>query len=155
MGNRIQSILLIGLLLVMMTGCASIHQIDITQLRVVPVSEIIAEPAKLEEIGKEIQEGKEVVFHIREGQTIPLKASMVLPMVTLQPGKNNLVFTRDMYLFISRSKIEISLDGQRWVDINDLNSQKTLLGFDKGALSVGFGATKEEGTQISVDIIAK
>jgi hypothetical protein len=76
-------------------------------------------------------------------------------MVKLQPEKNNLVFTRDTYLLISRSKIEISLDGQRWADINDLKSQKALLGFDKGSLSFGFGATKEEGTQISIDIIAK
>ena len=91
----------------------------------------------------------------QEGQTIPLKVSMALPMVVLQPGKNNLVFTRDTYLLISRSKIEISLDGQRWAGINDWKSQKALLGFDKSTLFVGFGATKEEGTQISNDVIAK
>jgi hypothetical protein len=76
-------------------------------------------------------------------------------MATLKPGKNDLVFTRDTYLLISRSKLELSLDGQRWVDINDLKSQKALLGFEKSALSIGFGGSKEEGAQISIDIIAK
>lgn len=155
MGKGIHSILLIEPLLAIMAGCASMDQINIAQLRVIPVSEIIAEPSKLEEIGQEIQNGKEIVFHIREGQIIPLRTTMALPMVILQPGKNNFVFTRDMYLLISRSKIKISLDGQKWVDINDFKSQKTLLGFDKNSLSIGFGGTKEEGLQISIDIVAK
>lgn len=155
MKNGVKSTYLIASLLLMITGCTSIHRMDSTQLNVFPVSEAISEPARWADAGRELQEGKDVVFHIREGETIPVKVNMVLPMATLQPGKNNLVFTRDTYLLISRSAIRISPDGQRWADINDVKSQKVLFGFNKGGLSVGFHATAEEGAEISVDIVTK
>jgi hypothetical protein len=155
MRNRIQSTVLIGLLLLVLSGCATIHQMDITQHRVVPVSDVNSEPAKWQEVLKEIQEGKEVVLQIQKGQSIPLKVNMEHPLVKLQQGKNNLVFTRDMYLLMSRSKMEISLDGQRWANLLDLKSQKELFGIDKRAFSVSFGATQEEGTQVTIDITAK
>jgi hypothetical protein len=155
MRSRHTSAYLIGPLLLMITGCTSIYHMDSTQLKVIPVSEAISEPAKWADVGKELQEGKDVVFHIREGQTIPLRVNMALPMATLQPGKNSLLFTRDTYLLISRSAMRISPDGQRWADISDFKSQKALFGFSKGGVSVGFHATKEEGTEISVDIMTK
>jgi hypothetical protein len=150
-----KSTLLLGFLLLMLAGCASIHHRDLAQLRIVPASDATSEPAKWQEIMKEIQEGKELVFHIREGQRIPLKVSLTHPVIKLLPGKNDLVFTRDVYLLISRSKMEISLDGQRWAAINDLKSQRALFGIEKRALFVSFGSTQEEGTQITVDIFAK
>ena len=151
----IPSIFLIGSLLLMTTGCASIHRMDSTKLKVIPVSEDGSRSAQWEEAGKMIQEGKEVVFLIREGQAIPLKVNLVLPMARLQPGKNSLVFSRDTYLLISRSILRISPDGQRWADVGDLKSQKKLFGFNQGDLSVGFHASKEEGTQISIDVMTK
>jgi hypothetical protein len=44
---------------------------------------------------------------------------------------------------------------QRWVDIDDVGSYKNLFGFNKVRLSIGFQATKEEGSLISLEIIAK
>ncbi len=155
MHSKHKSACLIVSLLLLITGCTSIYRMDSTQLKVIAVSEAMSEPAKWADVGRELQEGRDVVLHIREGQTIPIKVNMVLPMATLQPGTNSLIFTRDTYLLISRSAMRISPDGQRWANINDFKSQKTLFGFNKGDLSVGFYATEEKGTEISVDIITK
>ena len=153
--HKFQSAFLIGSLLLMTTGCASIYRADITRLNVVPLSEVDAEPAKWEEVGKELQEGKDVVFFIQKGQAIPLEMNVALPMATLQPGANSLVFTRDTYLLVSHSNMRISPDGRRWANISDLKSQKKLFGYKEGALSVGLHSTKEEGTKITLDIMTK
>jgi hypothetical protein len=155
MKNKIQFAFLIGLLLLQLSGCATIYQMDSTQHKVITVSDVISEPAKWQNIFKEIQVGNEVIFHLREGQSIPLIVNLEHPLVTLKAGKNNLVFVRDAYLLISQSKMRISLDGQRWANIGDFKSQKELIGAEKGVFSVGFGATQEEGTQINVNVSVK
>ena len=154
MRNRIQSTLFIGLLLVL-PGCSTIHELDISHLKVVQVTEVNSNPAKWQEVMKAIQNGKEVILFFRNGQSIPLKVSLDHPLVKLEPGQNKLVFTHDAYLLLSLTKLEISQDGKQWVNIRDLKSQKELFGIDKGAFSIAFGVTPEEGTQIAVDITAK
>ena len=154
MRNSIQSIVFIGLLLVL-AGCSSIRQMDISHFKVIPVSEVNSNPAKWQEVMKDILNGKEIILYFRNGQSIPLKVSLDHPLVKLEPGQNKLVFIHDAYLLLSLNKIEISQDGQRWVNIRDLKSQKELFGIDSGAFSIAFGVTPEEGTQIAVDITAK
>ena len=152
---RLQSTFLLSLLLFMTIGCVSIYHADITQLKVIPISTVISDPDKWEEVGKDIQEGREIVFHIREGEALPLKVNMALPVARLDPGDNSLIFTHDTYLLLSRSTMRISADGRRWADVNDFKSQKALFGFDRGVLSVGLHATKEEGTYLSVDVASR
>jgi hypothetical protein len=153
MRRGIPSMVLAALLL--LSGCTSIHQLDVSHLKVIPVAEVNSNPAKWQEVMKDIQNGKSVVLFFRNGQSIPLKVSVEHPLVKLEPGRNNLVFIHDAYLLISLNKIEISQDGQNWVNIKDLKSQKELFGIDSGAFSIAFGVSPEEGTQIAVDITAK
>jgi hypothetical protein len=134
------------------SGCSSITRVDSSTLTVVPVSEVVAEPARWEAVGKEIQAGRPVVFHIPKGGSLPLKLTMALPMTTLEAGENRLRFTRDTYLLVTRSSLRIGPDGQRWADISDFQAQKELFGYREGSLSIGFHATKAEGTHIAVDI---
>jgi hypothetical protein len=155
MVQRFQSVIFTGLLLLLLSGCATIHQMDVAKLKVISASTVISEPAKWQEILKDIQEGNEVVFHIREGQEFPLKINIEHPLVKLQACKNSVIFTHDTFLLISKSNMEISLDGQRWVKMSDFRSQRKLFGAEKGAFSVGFGATQEEGTQITVNLSVK
>jgi hypothetical protein len=136
------------------TGCSAIHRIDGVKLYTVSASEARTEPGKWEEFGKQISTGKAVVVRLEAGQKIPLKLTMALPMANLVPGENQLLFTRDAYLYISPTKFRISPDGQRWADIQDIKAQRKLFGFKKGDLSIGFRVTREDGPQIPVDFTA-
>jgi hypothetical protein len=153
MRNRIQSVALIGLLV--LAGCSTIHEVDISHFKVIPVAAVNSDPARWQEVMRDIQNGKEVILFFRNGQSIPLKVSLEHPLVKLEAGKNRLIFTHNAYLLISLTKVEISPDGKRWVNIRDLKSQKELFGIDSGAFSIAFGVSPEEGTQIAVDITAK
>ncbi|MDD5224391.1 MAG: hypothetical protein PHE84_10395 [bacterium] len=152
MSNFAKSVFPIGLGILFFVGCATIHRMDIAKLNVISVSEIVADPAKMLDYAKIIQEGKDIVFKIPEGQAIPLKLNLDLPVAKLEPGKNQVVFSRDVYLWISKSRARVSPDGQRWADIGNLKSIGKLFGFGKGQVSLGFFATKEEGAAVSVDI---
>lgn len=141
--------------LMMMAGCANIYKMNKAELKVVPVSSVLTDTAKWEAIGKDIQAGKEAIFLINKGQSIPVKFNFSSPIAKLNPGKNTLMFTQDTYLLVSSTKMRISTDGESWADIHDFQALKSLLGYKNGTLSVGLGANKEEGTQISIDISAK
>jgi hypothetical protein len=56
---------------------------------------------------------------------------------------------------LSRTQLEVSPDGQRWASLGDLRALKKLFGFRNGQLSVGFQATKAEGTHISLELKVK
>ena len=152
MSNFTKSVFLIGSGILLFVGCATIHRMDSAKLNVIPVSEIVADPAKMLDYAKIIQEGKDIVFKIPKGQAIPLKLSLDLPVAKLEPGKNQVVFTRDVYLWISKSQARVSPDGQRWADIGNLKSIGKVFGFGKGQVSLGFFATKEEGAAVNVDL---
>lgn len=149
------SVFVLAGVLLGLTGCSRITKMNKAELTVIPITDIKTNPAKWETIGKDLQAGKEFVFLIEKGQSIPVKLSFNAPFGKLNAGKNTLEFTRDMYLLISMTKIRISPDGQSWADIHDLPSIKELLGYDKGDLSIGFSASKEEGTQITIAVSAR
>lgn len=153
--HKLQTIFLIGLLLLMSAGCASIYRADVMQLNVLRLSDVDNEPAMWEEVGKKIQGGNDVVLFIQKGQAVPIDMNVALPMATLQPGANRLVFTRDTYLLVSNSHMRISPDGIRWADLSDLKTQNALFGYNGGALSVGLHSTKEEGTCFTLDVLNK
>jgi hypothetical protein len=139
---------------IFLTGCTTVHRMDGTELTTISASDAQAEPGKWEEIGKQVSAGKAVVVKIEAGQKIPLNLTMTSPMANLVPGENQLLFTRDAYLYISPAIFRISPDGQRWAEIQDIKTQRKLFGFKKGNLSVGFGVAKAKGPPISVDITA-
>jgi hypothetical protein len=49
----------------------------------------------------------------------------------------------------------ISLDGKRWLGLLNLESQRELFGIEHRAFSVSFGAKQKQGTQFTIDILAK
>jgi outer membrane murein-binding lipoprotein Lpp len=153
--KKFASLLIAGAAVVLAAGCANIYKMNKAELNAVPVTDVKTNPAKWENVTKDIQAGKETVFFIGKGQSIPVKLNISCPFAKLAPGKNVIEFTQDTYLLISRTKMRISPDGESWVDIYDLQSLKALYGFQKGTLSLGLSASKEEGSQISVEISAQ
>jgi len=143
------------LLLLLCTACTAIQHRDISQLQVKAVSAMPSDPAKWQEIVNTVRDGKEYVFLIHAGEKFPLKINLVFPMAKLQPGVNNLLFTRDTYLLYSRKGLEISFDGQRWAAIADLKSQRALSGATKNEFSVSIGTSEAEGTQLAIEMVAK
>ena len=155
MGRKFTTKPAIALLLLLATSCTTIQHRDISQLQVQAVSEMPSDPGKWQEIVNTVRAGKEFVFLIHAGEKFPLKINWFLPMATLQPGANNLIFTRDTYLLYSRHGLEISFDGQRWAAIADLKGQRGLAGATKNELSVSIGTSEAEGTQLAIEMVAQ
>lgn len=144
-----------GSILISLISCANIYKMNKAELSVVPSDDIKTNPAKWENLGKDIMAGKEYVFLVKKGQTVPVKLSASAPFGRLVAGKNSIAFDRDVYLLISKSKMRISPDAESWADIYDMNALKNLFGWGKGSLSLGFSATKDDGPQITLDLSAR
>jgi len=147
-----KALLLAGILAQAGIGCAGVQVLDIDRSQVIPVSTLTPDSAAQRNLGKALQEGKEVVVFIPKGQSVPINVNLAVPMASLAPSKNNLVFTRDTYLLFSNSRFMISPDAERWAPIGDFAAQKDLYGYKGGHLLIGFGVTKEAGPIISLDM---
>jgi len=153
MRNIILSLSIILSAIILFNSCTTIQEIDSTKFNVIDVSELMSGQTKLDEVIKSIQNGNTHVFKISKGQQIPLKININLPIMNIKPVKNNIVFTQDTYLLISKFEMKISPDGQKWANIQDVNTIKMLYGINKqGQLSVGYGLKKDEGAFFSLDI---
>ena len=155
MKKHLKSVFAIGLLSLVAAGCATVQRRDIAQFKVVPFSEVVEDPSKWQDIGKEINDGKTVIFKVAQGQRVPLKLTMDTPVGTIEKSENTLTFNREMYLLMSKTNWQVSPDGRRWASPWSMKSMKKLFGFRKGQLSVGFQGTKEAGTFISIELKAR
>lgn len=152
---NLKSVIALGLLSLVAAGCASVQRRDITQFKVIPFSEVVEDPSKWQDIGKEINDGRTVIFKVAQGQRVPLKLTMDLPVGTIEKSENSLTFSREMYVLMSKTNWQVSPDGQRWASPWNIRSMKKMFGFKKGQLSVGIQGTKEAGTFISIELKAK
>jgi hypothetical protein len=155
MQKNLKSVLIIGVLSLVVVGCASVQRRDSTQFNVIPFSEVIDNPSKWQDIGTALNDGKTVIFKVAQGQRVPLKLTMDIPVGTIEKSENTLSFNREVYLLMSKTNWQVSPDGQRWASLGSMRSLKKLFGFSKGQLSVGVQGTKDDGTFISVDLKAK
>ncbi len=136
-------------------GCDSITRVDSTKLRTVAVASLKSSPEQWREVEVDLSAGRECVFVVRKGESIPLDAHVALPMARLQSEKTNLVFTSDTYFLVSQGSMRISPDGQRWADIDDIRAQRELFGFKSGQVGFGFSASETAGAKFSLDIQTK
>jgi hypothetical protein len=153
--RKLSSLVLTFVTIIILNGCSNIYRVNKAELAIIPASDVTTNPAKWENIGKDILQGKEYVFQILKGQSIPINVTFNTPFADLKAGKNTVLFTKDIYLMISKTKMRVSPDGSAWADIADMQSIKTLFDFTGGNLSLGFSAAKETGPTINLDISAK
>ncbi len=133
-------------------GCASIQVLHIDRSKVTPVSTLTSNSAGQQDFVNAVQAGKDVVVFIQKGQSVPLRIGLALPMARLEPAKNSLVFTRDTYLLISKSRVMISPDGERCARIGDFAALRKLYDAHHKELSIGFGVNKQDGAIISLGV---
>jgi len=154
--THIDRVLAMALSVILVSGCASIQSIDSSKMDVIPVTGLLSEPERYTPIlVSSVQEKKDLIFFIEEGQSVPMKALIVLPMAEHRSSDNQILFRQDTYLLVSQSKIMVSPDGQRWADLNDAKAHKTLYGLSKGFLSIGFHVTKADGPHFTVHMGSK
>ena len=155
MQENLKILLVIVLLPLFSIGCATVQRRDTAHLKVVPLAQLVDDPSQWEAIGKEINDGKTILFKVAQGQRLPLKLIMDIPVGRVERSENILTFNRDLYLLLTRTELEVSPDGHRWAPLGNMRSLKKLFGFRTGQMSVGFRATKDEGTLITLEVKAK
>lgn len=130
------------------SSCSSVREMDVSGVPHV----ILDDPSNAKAIGKAMEEHGAVVVRLREGDAVPLRAAIDLPVAHLEAGKNVVRFDREVWLYMSRKEARISPDGRRWADLGDLAGLKELFGLTGGTVQVGFRATEADGAAITFDI---
>jgi hypothetical protein len=136
-------------------GCTTVHRIDSTQFEVIPVPQGLQDASKCEEMQKRISHGKTVILKVAQGEQIPFRLTMDLPMGLLEKCESAFAFKHDTYFLLSEKKFYLSPDGQRWASVASPRSLGKVFGFRRGNVSFGFVSRTNESTFMKVEIEAK
>ena len=137
---------LVFLMLLMTTACS--HVETVRGVDSVTLRQLSENPASLAEKIK----GDRMIIHVEKGEALPVHLVVDLPFATLQSGENNLIAKEDVYLLVSRDGFHISRDGTHFTPVHDNKGLKEIYGFEKGALSVGFGAGRTSPPGVIVGV---
>jgi hypothetical protein len=93
---------------------------------------------------------KAMVVILRKGDKVPVNLRASLGPIALQPGKNDLVFSQDTYLYFGPSGILLSPDGKQWAPVQDGAALGKLFGLKTGTLQIGLGVEKGRGAAFTI-----
>jgi len=147
---RAMTVIAFALLVCEAAGCSGIQTLDTSTLKTVSLEELPKIAAG--EDGAAAKGPGPMVVHVKAGEKVPLNLSLDLPFAELEAGENKIVFTRDVYLYITPDTAMLGFDGKRFARIGDWKALKKLAGVKTGSLSIGFGAGKTEGPKIDVSV---
>ncbi|MCK9461508.1 MAG: hypothetical protein M0R80_17900 [Proteobacteria bacterium] len=137
-------------LLLCAAGCSGIRTLDTTTVKTFSLDE-------LPQIASGGVDGAAkgpgpMIVHIKAGEKVPLHLAIDVPFAKLEAGENAIVFTRDVYLYVTPDTAMLGFDGRTFARIGDWKALKKLAGVENGTLSVGFGAGKSDGPRIDVKL---
>ena len=150
-----KSLSALSAMLLLAAGCATIHHEDSSRFQVIAVPQGLQDPAKMDDMRKSISQGETVVLKVAQGERMPFRLKLDLPMGSLERSESTFVFTRDTYFLLSRKKFYVSPDGQRWASVDSRRALKTLFGFKHGEFSFGFSSSTNEATFMNVELKTK
>lgn len=133
-------------------GCSSIRTVETAKLRKVEAAELKA-GADAEQLFRDSQP---TVVIARAGQSVPLTLKLDVPFARLASGEEQLVFTRDTYVYIARDTLMVGFDGTRFAPVGDWAAIRKLAGAGKGGtIQIGASVTKEAGLRLNASLEAK
>lgn len=138
------AILIVGLV----AGCAGIQTMDTSNIETVNMTDFSADPAKYG-----FADGppkRDLIVKIDKGHSVPLYLSIDSNIVKLEVDQNKIYFDRDVYLYLSKSKLLLSPDGKRWVSFG--KGMKELFGVRKTSIGLGLHANKKQGAIITFQV---
>lgn len=144
-------VLLFGSLL-FFTGCATIRTLDTAAITSIDISATDAheELASIEKTLKGEAIDKPFIIKVPQGFNLPVHLTLDTPLLSMENRTGTLVFKQDLFLYVSNREILVSPDKLSWVEINNLDAVKELFGGEKGELSVGMSASKEQGPLLDI-----
>jgi hypothetical protein len=142
--------------IVLAAGCTTVHRLDSTQFEVIPVPAGIQNSNTLQDVARRITNGIPVIFKVANGERMPFKLGMELPMGTLERADYTFAFNRDTYFLLSKKAgLQLSPDGKRWASITSPKRLAKLFGFNHGEFLFAFNSATNEKPFIKVEIKVK
>lgn len=139
--------------MLLFSGCGAVHTPDITTTPVLDISGNEPDLSFFESLSKGEELEEPVIIKIAKGFSLPVHIAVNTPIATMESSCSNLVFSRDLYLYVSNQGMLVSPDTRQWVDITELEAVKELFGGDKGEIAVSIGAGKQKEAQLDLKVI--
>ena len=153
LNRKIHLVFIISLFL-MTTGCAGVRTVDTSKVDTISLAQLMTQPDLMNNLSEKIKNQGGAIIRLSQGDVIPLKMNLDLPFATVESSADQLVVTRDLYIYLSQTQMLFSPDGQRWISIEDWRTRtaKDLFGYKEGRLSIGFKAEEDAGTCLELII---
>ena len=133
-------------------GCGGVQRLDTRSVPSFTLTEMRA-PEGPTRVRAALGRGGFVV-RVKKGEALPVRLSTRLGVARLKSQRNELVFERDVYLFVAKRRVHLSPDGKRWVALGSWRTMKRLFGIRRGTVQVGFGVSQKDGPLVTVGVDA-
>jgi hypothetical protein len=141
----------------LLAGCSGIHTISSAGVPTVDLASLQKDPAKhgfgMDKAGRPRLPTQGLIVKVPKGTRVPMQLNLAVGVATLEPGNNQVLFHRDLLLFISRDGLRVSPDGKLWALIQDVKAIRKLFGLKgRGTIGFGFGIDKEKGAAFHLSV---
>ncbi len=144
--------IIIAAALMLVAGCASSPQpLDIESISVYDIS--TPPEAKLIEQHVNNTAAEPLVIKIPKGYNLAIHLNIDTPLAKLDSDAGKLHFVRDLYVYLDKEMVLVSPDKRSWAPFSDMEMVKTLFGADKGSVSLGMSARKDDGAMLMLSVI--
>jgi hypothetical protein len=133
-----------------LTGCTSVKTPDLSATRMVDISSGDEEIAKLETFFQGQRLVEPLIIKIPAGFALPVRITLDTPIARMAGDCGDLVFTRDIYLYMSEQMMLVSPDRSRWAPFADLEGIKDLFAAGRGEINLGMSADKSSGPLLEI-----
>ncbi len=133
-------------------SCSSRQLLDTSSIKTIDVAQLDKQGDSLEALTAPDELKEPLIIKIPAGFALPLEINIATPLATMASNDNKLIFSKDLYLFITSSKILASPDSTVWVPVNDIKELKSVFGLGEGEFSVKMSAAKEDGAVVKMHL---
>ena len=106
--------------------------------------------AALEKVFKGESVEEPLVFMVPEGFVLPVHFELNTPLAHMDSRCSELIFSRNIFLYVDAGSMLVSPDKEQWAAIGDLDSVKKLFGGGDGELSISMRVSKESGPLLEI-----
>jgi len=135
-----------------LTGCSSVQRPDLSATRMVDISSGDEEIARLETFFQGERLVEPLIIKVPAGFALPVRFTLDTPIAEMAGVGGDLVFTRDIYLYLSEQMMLVSPDRKSWAPFGDLEGIKDLFAAGQGEIKLGMSADKGSGPLLQVGV---
>lgn len=135
-----------------LSGCAFSPEVDMSSAQIIDITSGYDETSLLETLADRKQLREPLVMKVPAGFPLPVAIRIKTPIAEMNSHCSTLHFRKDVFVYLSNTKMLISPDSKNWAPLHDMEEVKELFGGGRGEVNVQMSSSREMGPLLEVRV---